>query len=65
MFPTQTYIQRRNELKKLVGKGIIILFGNNESSLIVGRMSRVNIIRSDKTPRSCTTSVRSGMALWV
>ena len=31
MFPTQTYIQRRNELKKLVGKGIIILFGNNES----------------------------------
>ena len=31
MFPTQTYIQRRNELKELVGKGIIILFGNNES----------------------------------
>ena len=31
MFPTQTYVQRRNELKKLVGKGIIILFGNNES----------------------------------
>ncbi len=31
MFTKETYIQRRQELKKLVGKGIIILFGNNES----------------------------------
>ncbi|MBR4368926.1 MAG: aminopeptidase P family protein [Prevotella sp.] len=31
MFSKETYIQRRNELKKLVGEGIIILFGNNES----------------------------------
>ena len=31
MFDKNTYIQRRAELKKLVGKGIIILFGNNEA----------------------------------
>ena len=31
MFSKETYIQRRNELKKLVDEGIIILFGNNES----------------------------------
>jgi Xaa-Pro aminopeptidase len=31
MFSKETYIQRRNELKRLVGNGIIILFGNNES----------------------------------
>ena len=31
MFDKNTYIRRRNELKKLVGKGIIVLFGNNES----------------------------------
>nr|MBP7472284.1 aminopeptidase P family protein [Prevotella sp.] len=31
MFNKETYIQRRNELKKLVGKGIIIIFGNNDS----------------------------------
>ena len=31
MFSKETYIQRRNELKELVGEGIIILFGNNES----------------------------------
>ena len=31
MFDTATYIRRRNELKKLVKEGIIILFGNYES----------------------------------
>lgn len=31
MFEKKTYIDRRNELKKLVGEGIIILFGNNDS----------------------------------
>ncbi len=31
MFSKETYINRRNELKKLVGNGIIILFGNNEA----------------------------------
>ena len=31
MFSKNTYIQRRSELKRLVGNGIIILFGNNES----------------------------------
>ena len=31
MFDTKTYIRRRSELKKLVGDGLIILFGNNES----------------------------------
>ena len=31
MFCKQTYQSRRNELKRLVGSGVIILFGNNES----------------------------------
>ncbi len=31
MFNKETYIRRRAELKKLVGEGVIILFGNNES----------------------------------
>ena len=31
MFSKETYIQRRNELKRLVGSGIIVFFGNNES----------------------------------
>ena len=31
MFDTATYKRRRDELKKLVKEGIIILFGNNES----------------------------------
>ena len=31
MFDKNTYIRRRSELKKLVGKGTVVLFGNNES----------------------------------
>ena len=31
MFSKETYIRRRAELKKLVGDGVIILFGNNEA----------------------------------
>jgi Xaa-Pro aminopeptidase len=31
MFSKETYIRRRAELKKLVGNGVIILFGNNEA----------------------------------
>ena len=29
MFSKDTYIQRRQELKKLVGEGVILIFGNN------------------------------------
>jgi len=31
MFSKETYVRRRAELKKLVGNGVIILFGNNEA----------------------------------
>ena len=31
MFSKETYIRRRADLKKLVGEGLIVLFGNNES----------------------------------
>ena len=31
MFSKDTYIFRRNELKKLVGNGVIVFFGNNEA----------------------------------
>ena len=33
MFSKETYIQRRAELKKLVGNGVIVLFGNNDSPM--------------------------------
>ena len=33
MFSKETYIRRRAELKKLVGNGVIILFGNNDSPM--------------------------------
>lgn len=31
MFDKSTYVKRRNELKKLVKNGVIVIFGNNES----------------------------------
>ena len=31
MFNKETYIRRRSELKRLVGEGVVILFGNNEA----------------------------------
>ena len=31
MFSKETYIKRRAELKKLVGNGVVVLFGNNEA----------------------------------
>ncbi len=31
LFSKSTYVERRNELKKLVGGGLIVLFGNNDS----------------------------------
>ena len=33
MFSKETYIQRRAELKRLVGNGMIVLFGNNDSPM--------------------------------
>lgn len=33
MFQQKTYIERRNALKEKVGKGLILLFGNEESSM--------------------------------
>ena len=33
MFSKETYIRRRAELKELVGNGVIVLFGNNDSPM--------------------------------
>jgi Xaa-Pro aminopeptidase len=33
MFSKETYISRRNRLKKEVGKGILLFMGNNESPM--------------------------------
>ena len=33
MFSKETYIQRREKLKRLVGQGIVLLLGNEESSM--------------------------------
>ena len=31
MFAKEIYVQRRAELKRIVGEGLIILFGNNDA----------------------------------
>lgn len=31
LFPQQTYVERRSKLRELVGSGLILLFGNNDS----------------------------------
>lgn len=33
LFSKETYIQRRRQLRELVGKGLIVLFGNNDSPM--------------------------------
>lgn len=33
LFSSQTYVERRNVLKKALGKGIVLLLGNDESSI--------------------------------
>lgn len=33
MFSTKTYLERRRKLKEKVGKGLILLFGNDESPM--------------------------------
>ena len=33
MFPTQTYIQRRNSLKSLINKGLLLFLGNSDASV--------------------------------
>ena len=33
MFTKEKYIKRRNELKKLVKEGIVVMFGNSESPM--------------------------------
>ena len=34
MFSKETYIRRRAELKRLVGSGLVMFFGNNESPVL-------------------------------
>ena len=33
LFSKDTYVERRNRLRKLVGKGLIVIFGNNEAPM--------------------------------
>ena len=33
LFPQSTYVERRRRLRELVGNGLIVLFGNNDSPL--------------------------------
>lgn len=54
MFGKDTYTERRQTLKQLVGNGIIVLFGNNESPSII---LQIAISLSGKTPLSCTILV--------
>lgn len=56
MFSKETYVSRRNELKKMVKDGVILLFGNNESP---ANYPNNGTILSARTPRSCITSDRS------
>ena len=33
LFSQQTYVERRKQLRELVGDGIVIIFGNNNSPM--------------------------------
>lgn len=53
MFSKQTYINRRQELKKLVGSGVVIL---SETMKALPTSRQTDTIRSVRTPRSSTIS---------
>ena len=61
MFSKETYVRRRSELKKLVGNGLIILFGNNEAP---ANYPANTIHRCDRIRRSFTFSVSTVTVLW-
>lgn len=62
MFKKETYIKRRAELKKLVGKGVILLLVTTVHPLI---SPTTHIILSVKILRSSIISASSVMGSWV
>lgn len=61
LFSQQTYIQRRQELRNLVGDGIILLLGNNDSPM--NYPANAYKFRQDSTFLYFTGQHRDGLAL--
>ena len=62
MFSKDTYIQRRQELKKLVKSGVVLIFGNNNSPC---NFPNNGITHSVRTLPSFIISDSSVTDLWV
>lgn len=61
LFPQSTYIQRRSELRELVGSGLIVLLGNNDSPM--NYPANAYKFRQDSSFLYFTGQHRDGLAL--
>ena len=61
LFSQQTYVQRREELRRLVGTGLILLPGNNDSPM--NYPANAYKFRQDSTFLYFTGQHRDGLAL--
>ena len=61
LFSQQTYVERRKQLRELVGDGIIILFGNNDSPM--NYPSNAYKFRQDSSFLYFTGQHREGLTL--
>lgn len=59
LFSKETYVERRRKLRELVGSGLILLFGNNDSPNNYPQ----TFINFAKTVRFSTSLVSTAMAL--
>lgn len=61
LFPQSTYIQRRQQLRELVGEGLILIFGNNEAPM--NYPANAYKFRQDSTFLYFTGQHRDGLVL--
>lgn len=61
LFSTETYVQRRQQLRELVGEGLILIFGNNEAPM--NYPANAYKFRQDSTFLYFTGQHRDGLVL--
>ena len=61
LFPQETYVQRRNALRELVGNGLILLLGNNDSPM--NYPANAYKFRQDSSFLNFTGQHRDGLAI--
>lgn len=62
MFNKEVYVERRNELRKLMEGGVVVLFGNNEAP---NNYPNNAYYPFRQARRFCTTLVTSATGWWV